>query len=558
MKLWWEPTETVRHTIRIPAGRNPDQFAGEIRDRLDRQSPVAPDPIPTPRRPQAPNDRPNAGDPAAVGRAALLRLATTSTLDDPMGPSLMRFAARSGHPRNPAPLLAFWQSRAMGHPGLEPSYPWTPARDLGPGSPDYRLTDGVARHWRPLELDWLAREPDAYARRLLDPIVLAEALEFLGELGDHANSEAARVSARLLADVQPRIEGQVAKFIQGDDPWRDTLALWLFAHRPLALRALHSLAVAIGTRYATLARRMAGLVCGTRYPFDGTPLVSASAQLGAGLWTLGLYPSLLPGLLTFVSEARGTDGGWADAGQPADVLTTLVAADFVGSLDPSFDPAPTVDFFARMQEPEGWWRALDPETPWVTGAIVDWLASAGRPFQDRFRWPAYLPWQLDRKTRLPSYAAFGDIVRTFETVPGLRDARTALAFCDLSGFKAFNDACGQEAGDRALALFGELLGTLGAAQAIRDGGDEFLVVGAPTRGGMATDLDRIRVEWPARFVERFGSDAPMVAPRIVVTATTGARLARSREQLGRSIGALKAASRELGPTGVLAEVPDTP
>ena len=39
-----------------------------------------------------------------------------------------------------------------------------------------------------------------------------------------------------------------------------------------------------------------------------------------------------------------------------------------------------------------------------------------------------LPWQLDRKTRLPSYAAFGDIVRTFETVPGLRDARTALAF----------------------------------------------------------------------------------------------------------------------------------
>jgi hypothetical protein len=31
----------------------------------------------------------------------------------------------------------------------------------------------------------------------------------------------------------------------------------------------------------------------------------------------------------------------------------------------SFDPTPVTTFFVRAQEPAGWWRALNPEVPWL-------------------------------------------------------------------------------------------------------------------------------------------------------------------------------------------------
>jgi hypothetical protein len=87
---------------------------------------------------------------------------------------------------------------------------------------------------------------------------------------------------------------------------------------------------------------------------------------------------------------------------------------------------------------------------------------------------------------------------------------------------------------------------------VRDGGDEFLVVGAPTRTGLAEALDAFRRAWPARFRARFGEGAP-VASRILVTAGSGGELRAMREQLGRSLAPLKHAPTP-GPEGMLVTV----
>jgi hypothetical protein len=104
--------------------------------------------------------------------------------------------------------------------------------------------------------------------------------------------------------------------------------LWLLTRAPATLNDLWYLATAIAYRYASRARRVAGPVLGTG-PFEGEQLVSASAALGAVLWQLRIYPSLVPELVAFTKHGAAGDGGWADPGQPSDVLTTLVAADLL-------------------------------------------------------------------------------------------------------------------------------------------------------------------------------------------------------------------------------------
>ena len=101
--------------------------------------------------------------------------------------------------------------------------------------------------------------------------------------------------------------------------------------------------------------------------------------------------------------------------------------------------------------------------------------------------------------------------------------------------------------------FAEEVSQLSAARAIRDGGDEFLIVGAPGRGGLARDLDSFRRRWPASFRARFGGDAPPVAPRILVGRALGSALRKAREELGRSIGSLKAKAAAPGPEGIVEE-----
>jgi GGDEF domain-containing protein len=176
-----------------------------------------------------------------------------------------------------------------------------------------------------------------------------------------------------------------------------------------------------------------------------------------------------------------------------------------------------------------------------------------RAFADRFRWPHAPAANRDHKTRLPFYAWFDLLARLFAALPGLATAETEVAFLDLAGFRAFNNAHGQDAGDAVLAAFAAELARLDAASAIRDGGDEFVVLGAPARTGLARDLQAFRRAWPGLFRARFGADAPTVAARILVTRTRGASLRQARETLGRTIGTLKNRDKP-GPEGLLVEI----
>jgi GGDEF domain-containing protein len=490
---------------------------------------------------------------AAIARATATLVATTPQLDlrDPMLPAALRFARRHGAEILPSPILGAWRTRTLAANTQERETPWVLGFDSAPNSPAYDTPDGVGALWRPRERDWLDRDPTGFGHRLLAPIALAENVDFLATLEDDPSPAVGRTASEILQEIQPRMEADLADCITGTDPWRDTFALWLVARRPNALARLHPLALAIATRYGTLANRLAGLVCGTRFPFEAVPLTSANAHLGVALWTLDYRPTLLAGIVSFVRSRRTPDGGFADEGQFADPLTTLAAADLLSTLDPAFDPGPTARWFDGSQEAAGWWRALDPEVPWLTAAVVEWLESAEKPFAERFRWPAYQRVDLDRKTGIAGYVAFDRLARVFEAVPGIAAARVSIAFGDLAGFREFNNAYGQEMGDRVLRTFASALAEIEASLAVRDGGDEFLVVGAPGRRDLAGDLERFSAGWPDRFNREYGTTAGVVAPRFVVSTVAGRDLRAARERLGRAISGVKAEVPEPPPEGVL-------
>jgi GGDEF domain-containing protein len=405
------------------------------------------------------------------------------------------------------------------------------------------------RPWRPGEQGLLDRDRFAFESRLLLPIVLTENAELLLETAAR-DDEPGRAARALIDETAPVLRLDFASFVQGMEPWQDTFALFCLVRRPRALALLHPLAVAIAACYA--ADRQAP-VRGKRFPFHDRPLVSASAQLAEGLLALGFDLDLAASLITFVAGARQPSGGWGDGDAPADILTTFVAADLLSSVDPAFDLAPTVGYLESLQGEDGLWRALGPDAPWLTAEVLGWLVMARRPFADRFRWPFVSDANCDRKTTLPFYAYFADLARLFSSLSGLGAVTTELAFIDLAAFRAFNNLCGQERGDAVLRGFARALAEVRGARAIRDGGDEFMLVGAPTRIGLRAELESFRLAWPSRFRDEFGGDVPVVSPRILVARTPGTGLLQARERLGREIGSLKNAG-PLGPEGVLVEL----
>ena len=66
------------------------------------------------------------------------------------------------------------------------------------------------------------------------------------------------------------------------------------------------------------------------------------------------------------------------------------------------------------------------------------------------------------------------------------------------------------------------------------------IIGAPTRAGLADDLDAFRLAWCRVYASEFGG-LQTVAPRIVAMSTRGDRLAEARERLGRRVGEVKSA-----------------
>jgi GGDEF domain-containing protein len=478
-------------------------------------------------------------DAIEAGGAALLRLGESighQELTDPVMAAAYRFARSRGVPVNVPRLLAAY-TRAAERADRPDGFPWAFEPGGGLGSPISPESSAERVHWRPRDRDRLVADPAGYARWFVEPIAQVQVLELLAEIArkNDVQGEAAKPIRNALL---PSIEAGFALHVAADDPWRDLFALWLLTRAPTTLNDLWYLATAIAYRYASRARRVAGPVIGTG-PFEGEQLVSASAALGAVLWELRVYSTLVPDLVAFVAGSGARDGGWADPGQPTDVLTTLVAAELMLGLDPTFDPTATIAWFARAQDDDGWWRALGPEAPWLTAAVVDWLVRASGPVVARFRWPGALRIDLDRRSQLPTYAWFADLVRSVAEMPGLAGSEWEIAFIDLAGFGAFNTEYGQAMGDDVIAEFGRALARIPGSRSIRDGGDEFIVIGTPGDIGLFDRLDAFRQAWLTDFGAAFGASARPVRPRITVTRTPGAELAAARERLGRRIGELK-------------------
>jgi GGDEF domain-containing protein len=459
--------------------------------------------------------------------------AKSAPLTDPFAAAHVRVCKMLGGPDLRSELVRHWLSRSAGSARSEMRYRWELSHRRGTPPPAWAPVATAWTAWRPSEQSLADKDPFAFADRLTLPIVIAENSELLLELAAAGSDDA----ALLFQEAAPSLRQDLAVWIQAIDIWQSTFALWCLARRRRALQAFHPLAVAIATVHAAACEGKP--VHGLRYPFHDVPLVSASAQLAVGLLMLGLDPSLVSVLCESVKSSQREDGGFGDGSGPSDVLTTLVASDLLLRLDPSFDFQSALARLEGFRTADGSWCGYGPEAVWLSGEVLELVALGKRPFAERFRWP-YVPNEnRDRKTNLPFYSYFADIVRLFSAIPGLANEKVELAFIDLVGFRAFNNAFGQDRGDDVLAELAKALLELTGVGAIRDGGDEFLLVAPPGASGLYDVIETFRHAWVDRFHARFGDETPPVLPRIVVTSTPGRELSKAREDLGRRITALK-------------------
>lgn len=487
-----------------------------------------------------------------LGAAAL---AGTSLEDDPLFPiATLRGRRQLGLDGDESALLARWApglTRATG----SVRYRWAiNPRFAGERfSGRYPAWIGPIDDWRP----WRARDMRAWAEqpnralqeieRLITPLVLTDTLELLSVASDRTDGTGV-LARSFLDEALPKVRRDAAAWVLEIRAWADTWALWSMARRPAALNLLYPFASAIAGSYAASATRADGVVLGTRFPFHEVPLVSASAQLATGLVALGVHPNLTGVLAAWVRNQEHDDGGWGDGDGAPDTMTTLVAAELLAALDPEYDPARTADWIATSQRADGWWRACGPESTWLTVEILAWLRRSVRPFSERFAWPHLAVTNRDRRTGLPYYGYFADLERLFQAMPGLGAAPIDVTFIDLAGFGTFNNDFGMAMGDDVLRTFGQAIARIPEAMAIRDGGDEFIVLGTPTGQGLAARMASFREVWATEFSTKYGHG--VVAPRILTMTTTGGRIVAARNELGILIAALKDEVRDVGPLGI--------
>lgn len=488
-------------------------------------------------------------DAATRGEDALRKLIDELDPRSPMACSLWLAAERIGLPIGPNDgevdanaIFDFWEKRAPGSLVSDARYRWELTHARAPGaSYDVPFEEWVP--WRPQDARVMSRDGADFELRLTLPISIADGCELLARWADRDER-----AARFLEESEPVFRKDLAGFVHAAHAWKDGFALYCLSRRAHALERMQPFAIAIAACYTPEAKQV-GWVAGRRFPFHDKALVSASAMLGSGLLALGHDVRVVAELSKFVRDSQ-RDGAWGDDEGPNDVLTTMLAAELLGQIDPSFDVEQTVGFLAKAQRRDGTWRVLGPEVPWLTDAVTAWLRDAALPFASRFRFPHLPASKRDQKTKLPYYAYFTDLVRLFGEIPGLSSSSVCMAFMDLAGFRAFNNQYGQDLGDAVLAAFADELASISDSVTIRDGGDEFLVLGAPTGTELPQSIRAFRERWPKRFVEQFGAEAPPVTARVLLATTDGDRLREARERLGREVGALKHEEAELGRVGL--------
>jgi GGDEF domain-containing protein len=474
---------------------------------------------------------------------ALIAAAREIALQEPMLAVLLRAQRELTGSWEPERLIEHWSTRALGNPIGSDRYRWELTHKKGTGVPAYAGLPGTWRAWRSSEQAVLEGDVFGFEERLTGLILACESVELLAE----ADSVDAR-SFALLDEAMPVLRRDVAACALERNAWADSFGVWCVTRYPRTFETLQPVVMAVAESMALRARASAGIVKGTRFPLHDRPLVSATAQLASTLLRLGAHFEIVAGAVRFVAASCTSSGGWADVDDPPDLLTTLVAADLLASCDPDFDPLRTALFIVERQEQSGWFRALGPEIPWLTLELMRFLRTAQQPFAVRFRWPHVPAANLDRKTGLPFFAYFAELTRLFRELSGVARSALDVGFIDLIGFREFNNRFGQQQGDEVLAEFAAALRELPEVKVVRDGGDEFLLVGAPESKALAASVAELQRSWPARFRARFGADAPTVLARAITARTRGAELGRARETLGRAIGELKtvAVDPELG------------
>jgi broad specificity phosphatase PhoE/GGDEF domain-containing protein len=473
-------------------------------------------------------------------------------LEHPYRPTVLRWLARNGEAPDPVPLVEWWSGRRVGYPAAGWRYPW----DI----PVARwLPEDQLRAWRPSEATLARDEPDAYAARLWMPTIALDSVEWLAEdvarRYDGVEPDRDDPAVRLLADVEERINDELAKAIATRDPWGDTFLLWVLARRPRTLERHVTLGEALATRYATLAGATGGLVQGVRFPFFGVAMPSATAHVAAAVALLGVGRRHLPAMITALGRARNRDGTWGDPGQPGDALSTIAAVDLFASLDPSFDTQAALRALDRTPEAQRGWAAIGPELPFLAAEVASLRDRLALPFAERFRWPHVPDRTLDLLTRLPVRDAFEGLAELFGCVKALGDEELDLAYLDLAGFHNWNNRNGMTAGDNVLVELAVALREIPDARAFRIGGDEFLVVGAPGRRDLKDDLHAFAAAWPGRVTARFGAVRDPVAPRILVQRRPASTLRDGMEVLGKELGGFKRMNPHPPPTGAIDRIP---
>jgi GGDEF domain-containing protein len=481
--------------------------------------------------------------PGTIGRQALHRLLAADPRLEPLFPTvLLELQISAGEAIDIGWLLSAWLGRASVpvRPGGSPAgYPWPLALNPETSRPEYIGADDTWRAWRPDDEPLRVADPARFFARLVEPLVITESAEFLESL-IAVEGPATELAEELLARALPGIRRAMAAHAAHRHAWADTFALWALTRRPRLLRRVHPFALAIADGYAASALLDEGIGRGSEPPFENVALASVSAQLAGGLISLGLRPKLAASLIGFVKRAEDALGGWGDGGGPVDVLTTLVAAELLAQTDPEFDPTRTALALARLQSADGWWRAAGPDTVWTTRTVAGLLASLEQPFAGRWRWPQLAIEHRDRRTGLAWGTWLADLGRLMSEVAGLSRAPIELAFIDLAGFGEWNTRFGQALGDRVLRSFAQVLAEIPGTVSTREGGDEFVVLGAPTAGGLQVLIERACRTWQARFRAEYGTELAPVRPRILVTEARGGGLLAARDALGFAIGTLKA------------------
>ena len=468
----------------------------------------------------------------------------TGSADSPFRPSILRWAAENGRHVDAAQFLTTLEDGQIGGRGGPRRYRWSfPVARWIP------LEELVA--WRPLEAERAERNPTDHAARLWTPPILVEHMEWLEDAVHGGDGDVARRARALLDEAMPTLEDDVARHVEGQDAWADTFMLWVLARRPRALTRLRGLAAAIASRYDLRAARSGGLVVGRNFPFFETAMPSATAHLASAAARIGEGIDVVAPSIAWLKKERNRDGGWGDPRQASDLLTTLAVGELMGSLDPSFDPTEVRDVLGALAGLRGGRPTLiGPEWSWVAGELLSYAAWSERPFKDRFRWPHVPGGMIDEKTAVPRIDGFSAYARLFNRVPGLAATPVDLAFIDLANFGKWNKANGQQAGDELLGWLAAVLRSLPESRTVRDGGDEFLVIGTPGASGLEQRLRALSTGWP-EAARAHAPRLPVVPLRALVTTTTAGELSEAREALGKQIGPLRNANRIPPPEGVV-------